>query len=178
MSLDYIAGLVADKYNNVKSIDSVHHEIHDGDMYIVNFSTTVTAGSTVFLYVQTPNTTVAIHFTAQINSSITTITSYFSEGTLASSSLYSTGRTAYNMNRASTKTTSAVFGSVSASSGFSTYGAIKYENYTNQMPAYIGSIQSGAAYTEYVLAANSTYIVGVTCPTTAAVTINVKAYEG
>jgi hypothetical protein len=178
MSLETVAGLVADEYNNIKTIDSVHKEIHDGDMYMVSWSTTVAAGSTVFLYVQSPNTTVKIHFIAQVNSSITTITSYFSEGTLASSSLYATAKTAYNMNRASTKVTSAVFGTVSASSGFSTYAPVKFENYTNQMPAYIGSLQSGAAYTEWVLAANSTYIVGVTCPTTAAITVNVKAYEG
>jgi hypothetical protein len=175
--LDRIAGLVADEYNNIKHIDWVHKQIHDGNMYAAQWSTTVAAGSTVFLYIQTPNTTVKINFIAQVNSSLATITSYFAEGTLASSSLYATALIPYNMNRGSTKMTGAVFGTVSASSGFSTYAGIKYENYPNQMPAFIGNIQSGAAFTEWVLNKNLTYIVGVTCTTTAAISINVKAYE-
>ena len=178
MSIDYIAGLVADSYNNIKTIDAVHHEVHNGDMYAVSVSTSATAGSTVLFYIQTPNTTVQTHFVAQINSSIATITSYFTNGTLTSSSQVSVISTAYNMNRTSTKVSgTTIMGTIATSSGLSTYGGIVYERYQQQMPAYIGSLQMGSAYTEWVLNYNTGYVVGVVCPTTAAVQINVKMYE-
>ena len=178
MGLEYVAGLVADSYNNIKTIDSVHHEVHQGDMYSVNVSTTATAGSTVLFYIQTPNTTVQTHFVAQINSSIATITSYFANGTVTSSSQISAVKTIYNMNLTSTKVSGvSLVGTIATSSGLSTYGGTVYERYQAQMPAYIGAIMTGAAYTEWVLNYNTGYVVGVTCPTTAAVQINVKMYE-
>jgi len=177
MSLETVAGLVADGYNNWKSIDSVHNKVHIGSMYTVNVSTTAAAGSTVLFYIQTPNTTVQTHFIAQINSSIATITSYFTNGTVSSSSQISYVKTAYNMNRNSANTTGMIFGTIATSSGFSTYGGTIYEQYQSQMPAYVGAIMSGAAYTEWMLDYNTGYVIGVTCPTTAAVQINVKYYE-
>ena len=176
MALDYVMGLVADRYNNLKTIDSVHNEVHDGDMYGVNVSTTVTAGSTLLFYVKTPNTTVQTHFVAQVNSSITTFTAYLANASVSSSEI-SIVRNAYNMNLTSTKTAGTIFGTMATSSGFSTYGGTVYERYQAQMPAYIGAIMTGAAYTEWILNYNTGYVVGVVCPTTAAVQINVKMYE-
>jgi hypothetical protein len=167
---------IASTDDKLKTIDEVHDSIHKGNCYCVSLSTTVVAASTTLLYIVTPNTTVRQHFIAQINSSITNPTVYFSNATVAATSSY-TALTAYNMNLNSTKATTTIFGTMATSSGFSTYGGIKYEQYLAQMPAYIGTIQSGSAQYEWMLAQNTGYVIGVTCPTTAAVQINVKVYE-
>ncbi len=171
-----IYALITSTLNQLKVIDEAADAINKGNGYAINLSTTATAGSTVLLYIMTPSSSLKENFIAQINSSIATITSYFANGTIAAASSY-TAITAYNLDRNSTKTCSATFGMMPTSSGFSTYGGIKFEQYQAQMPAFIGTIQSGSSPYKWNLASATGYVIGVNCPSTAAVQINIKVYE-
>jgi hypothetical protein len=176
MSMDDIYSKIIDGFNNMKIIDNISNKINSGDVYCLNLSTSATAGSTVLLYIKTPNTTVRQSLVAQINSSIANPTVYFSNGTIAAASSYTTV-TAYNMNFASTKTTTMIFGTMATSSGFSTYGGTKYEQYQAQAPAYIGTVLNGAAQYGWNLAQNTGYVIGVTCASTSGVNVNIKLVE-
>ncbi len=175
MGLEYIAGLITSTHNRVKTVDESKYLVHSGDSYKVCLSTSCVAASTTLLYIQTPNTTIRQNLVAQINSSIATITSYFTNGTIVGTTGY-TALTAYNMNGNSTKATTTIFGTVATSSQLSTYGGTVYEQFQAQMPTYIGAIP-GVGEWGWNLTQNTGYVIGVICPTTAAVQINIKLEE-
>lgn len=174
---DIIFGKIVDSDNYLKTIDKPHAEIHEGKYFSCLLSTTAAAASTVIMYIKTPDSTVKIHFIAQVNSSHNNITVTFANASVAATSSY-TVLTAYNRDMNSTIAATVIYGMMPSSDGFSTYGGTVYEKWALQGSGFAGATAGNlGSDLEWVLNRNSEYSLRVVALTTANIQINARHYE-
>lgn len=168
---------IVDSGNILKTLDKVHHEIHEGDSYIASYSTSGTAGSTTYFIVQLASTVKIPHFMPSVSADVLGTFTFSMDATVSSSY---TAITAYNNHMRSTNATILNIGVMPTSSGASTatYGTI-VENLWMGGAGNGGSRSagSGASRNEWVLKNNAKYCIRFTSTLAYNISLGANWYE-